>query len=105
MQWRKRSIRKSGPFELRQLGEGMRSRTVALASRRAAAAPFPGVPGAGEADLGHQRRDRPIAKTERGRESLIDRILASRGANMAGVRGEAVGKVDSQPFGPEATVG
>src|SRR5207248_4995915 len=102
---RRGTDRFSSLLELGQFGKGMARRRTPVGPCSATPAPPPGAVGAGETDLIHQSSERLFTKADAGRERLVDRLIAAGRADFAGVAGEAVGKVDAEPFAAEAAVG
>lgn len=95
------------PFETRKHGEGVfgARRLGSAAARPAVPAPGPGLARRHEAHFSHQVLDRRFVESEADDECAIDRIFAAMLANMMGMGGETIGKVDPQPVGPKAAEG
>jgi hypothetical protein len=74
-------------------------------ARPALTAPGPRLAGRYKAHFGHQVADGRFVKAEAGRQGAVDRILAAMLADMVGMGGEPVGKIDAQPVGPEPPEG
>src|SRR4051794_567430 len=75
-----------------------------VVARRATAAPTPGVACPGEADFGHQSRDRVVGQTDGCREIKIDGVVAAGGAHLSRMAGEAVGEIDADPLAAEPAI-
>src|SRR4051794_10187463 len=92
-------------LELGKLGKGVGGGSLASVALVAAAAPLPGVAGAGEADFRHEACDCFLVETDRRGEIGIDGIVAASRAHLARMTGKPVGKVNADPAAAEAAEG
>src|SRR6476620_10071176 len=77
----------------------------AIGPMAAPAAPPPGIARLGEADVAHQFGERILAEPDRCCELTVDGVDSARRPDLAGMTGEAVGKVDPDPAVAEAAIG